>query len=71
MSKRKGKRKMDKEEYRLLSASNAEEMTRLVMQLVSQGWELYLGLVTDGASLYQWMVRRPEDELETLLFRPR
>ncbi len=58
-------------EYQLLSASNADEMTRLVKKMVSQGWELYLGLVADRVHLYQWMVKEPADELETLLFSPR
>ena len=54
-------------EYRLLSASSADEMTSLVTEAIKQGWELYLGLVTDDFVLYQWIVKKPEDQLTKLL----
>lgn len=61
---------MDTNEYRLLATSEAGEMTSAVMELVTQGWELYMGLVTDRSCLYQWMVKQPEDDeaLEKILF---
>ena len=56
--------------YRLIMAADADEMERLVIDLVAQEWRLHGGLTVGDSCLYQWMIQIPDqqDELEKILF---